>query len=302
MDDISAIVTMPPYAAYLEDVLRHPSVSGIRLNTVMPLAEPTDDAIKRLKGLTQKHGKDLWVDLKARQLRVADYGVPPFTEITLTHRITVDTPVMAYFSDGKESATVLKVDGRKLIMQEGPRRVVGPGESVNIMHPSLAVDGYLTEKDKEYIAACVRHDVHHYMLSFVERKDDLSAVYVLDPKAVIMAKIESQRGLDYVQKEYAGKERLFTARGDLYVEVHRPHQILEATEDILGKDANAAVGSRILSSLSESLTPSCADLGDLDNLLRMGYRTVMLGDDVCMRRESVLSALNVIQAVAERYR
>ena len=35
---MKAIVTMPPYAPYLEEVAQHPIVSGIRLNTVMPRA------------------------------------------------------------------------------------------------------------------------------------------------------------------------------------------------------------------------------------------------------------------------
>jgi hypothetical protein len=38
------------------------------------------------------------------------------------------------------------VDGDRLILEDGPRRLVGPGESVNIVHPSLEIEGTLTEE------------------------------------------------------------------------------------------------------------------------------------------------------------
>jgi hypothetical protein len=37
MDRVEAIVTVPPYAPFLEEVAAHPLVAGLRLNTVMPL-------------------------------------------------------------------------------------------------------------------------------------------------------------------------------------------------------------------------------------------------------------------------
>ena len=43
------------------------------------------------------------------------------------------------------------------------------------------------------------------------------------------------------------------------------------------------------------------DIGDVDSLMRMGYRTLMLGDDICMRRESVMSALNLLYAMGGKY-
>ncbi len=92
------------------------------------------------------------------------------------------------------------------------------------------------------------------------------------------------------------------ARGDLYAELKMPHDIIRAQELIAKKDESAIAASRIFTSLAYSLEPSCADIGDLDNLLRMGYKTVMLGDDVCMQRDSVMSALNLFGAIAERYR
>ncbi|MFH1589817.1 MAG: pyruvate kinase [archaeon] len=301
MKNAKAIVTIPPYAPFVKEVVNHPIVSGLRLNTVMPVNESLEDVLGRLYKETESAGKDLWIDLKCRQLRVKNFGVPPFTEIELTHNLEVNTPVTAYFSDGEESATVLRVDGNKLIMQEGPRRVVGPGESVNIPDRSLKIDGYLTEVDKNYINAAKSIGLHNYMISYVEGKEDAGKILKLDFKANIIEKIESLKGLNYVMKHWVGKTGLMTARGDLYVEMKLPHQVIEAEEMIIGKDENAVVASRIFSSLSQSLEPTCADIGDVDNLLRMGYRTFMFGDDICMQRDSIMSGLNLFKAMAKKY-
>jgi pyruvate kinase len=313
---ISAIVTIPPYARFIDEVARHPAVSGLRLNTVMPTKDPLESVLKRLHDATEgAGGKDLFIDLKARQLRVQTFGVPPFTEIELSHRIALDThshiPAVAYFHDGLETATVLEVadttDGArsKLIMQEGPKRVVGPGESVNIMHPSLRIEGFLTGKDKEYIEAANKVGLRQYMLSFVEHAKDIAELRTYAPGAQVVAKLESLAGVHYAKHAYEKKKdpevRLMAARGDLYIQLKLPHHVIGALETILDADPEAIVASRIFSSLSESGYPSCADIGDADNLMRMGYRTLMLGDDICQQRDSVLSALNLLDQMAQRY-
>ncbi len=293
-----AIVTIPPYAMFLAEVLRHPVVEGLRLNTVMPIvAGKLEEKLEQLSAACHEEKKELWLDLKCRQLRVKSFGLPPFTEIELTHKLEVDTPVTAYFSDGRESATVLEVDGNKLIMQEGPKRVVGPGESVNILHPSLKIDGYFTETDEKYIEAAKKVGLHNYMLSFVEQSSDIDELLKRDSQAKIVAKIESHKGLGYVAENWKNESRLMAARGDLYVEMEKPHEIIAAVESIVRKDPTAIVASRIFPSLAHSLEPTCGDIGDVDNLLRMGYKTLMLGDEVCQRRESVISALNLLYAM-----
>jgi len=303
-----AIVTIPPYAPFIDEVIAHPIVCGVRLNTVMPVVGGTAVGALEdlLKGLKEKTGeKELWVDLKCRQLRVAQAATPPYTEILLSHDIKVDTPVVAYFPDGqggKVAATVVKVDGNRLIMLDGPRRTLGPGESVNIPHYSLSVDGFFTDLDKRYIEAGQKTGITEYMLSFVEGPADITEFRKLCDAPRVAAKIESRKGLSYIANQYKGEARVMAARGDLFMEVKKPHHIIQAMELMIGKDPNAIAASRILDSLASGLEPSCADISDVDSLARMGYRTLMLGDEVCQQRDSVMSALNLLQAMAERYK
>jgi pyruvate kinase len=292
--NVSVLVTVPPYATFLDEVARHPLVSGFRLNTVMPLRSGPAEAIERLRAF----GQPLWIDLKGRQLRVVGAAVPPYTEVHLSHRIRVRTPVDAFFSDGRECVRVMAVDGDRLILEDGPRRLVGPGESVNIVHPTLEIEGTLTGTDRAYLAAMAELGLKQVMLSYVESPADVEEVQRLLPGAEIVCKIETQRGLAFAQKHGASLGRLMAARGDLYVEVLRPHRIVGALRDIVAADPQAVVASRIFESLAHDPVPESADIGDVAFLLALGYRTFLLGDAVCLRRDSVLEALNLLRAVA----
>ena len=295
---VQAIVTAPPYAPFLDEVARHPMVCGLRLNTVMPLREGPAEALARLMGL----GQPLWVDLKGRQLRVVGAAIPPYTEVHLSHAIRVPTPVDAFFSDGNERVRVAAVDGNRLILEDGPRRLVGPGESVNIVHPALEIEGTLTELDRAYLAAMQEVGLKRVMLSYVEEPADAEEVQALLPGAEMILKIETQRGLAYTRKHKASQGQLMAARGDLYVEVLRPHRIVSALRDIITADPTAVVASRIFDSLAYNPVPESADIGDVAFLLSLGYRTFMLGDAVCLQRDAVLEALNLLEAVAGQFR
>lgn len=294
---VRAIVTAPPYAPFLEDVARHPVVCGLRLNTVMPLRGDRASELERLSQL----GQPLWVDLKGRQLRVVGAAIPPYTEVRLSHPIRVQTPADAFFSSGTECVRVAAVDGDRLILEDGPRRLVGPGESVNIVHPSLQIDGTLTENDRAYLSAMADVGLRRTMLSYVEGPADVEEVQRLLPGAEVLLKIESRRGLEYARRHRVSYGHLVAARGDLYTEVLRPHRIVSALRDIVTADPDAVAASRIFDSLALDPVPVSADVGDLAFLLSLGYRTFMLGDDVCFRRDSVLAALNLLQAVAGEF-
>jgi pyruvate kinase len=295
--NVHAIVTAPPYATYLDEVAEHPLVCGLRLNTVMPVRGGPAKAIERLRAF----GQPLWVDLKGRQLRVVGGAIPPYTCVRLSHPIRVDTPVDAFFSDGKECVRVVDVDGDRLILADGPRRLVGPGESVNIVHSSLQIEGTLTETDRAYLAAMRSLGLNKVMLSYVERPSDIKEVQRLLPGAEVVCKIETVQGLNYARAHGAAYGRLMAARGDLYVEVLRPHHVVGALRTVVTADPQAMVASRLFDSLAAHPVPTSADIGDVAFLISLGYRTFLLGDVVCLQRDTVIEALNLLQAIAGEF-
>ncbi len=333
---MKVIATVPPYAPYLEELAKHPVIEGFRLNTVMPVTESLESLLGRLKEIADP--KPVWIDLKCRQLRIARgayfkapkkpvviktggkkyildssnpkaYGelrTPPWSYIELDHEIELNTkePVKCYFSDGLDTAYIARAKGNKLIMLDGPQRVVGGGESINILDPSLKIKGYLTNNDINYINAAKKVGIHTYMASYVEKESDISDFLKHDPNAQLVLKIESEKGLDFVDKvypKYKANIGLMAARGDLYVEVGRPHKILKATRQLVEADPNAIAASRIMGSLRNGYVPSCPDISDIGFLMEVGYKRLMVGDDICFDRDSIFSALNLISSINADY-
>lgn len=330
------ITTIPPYAPYIAEVMGHPLIAGARLNTVMPFKGSLEEHLARLKGLMA--GKDLWIDLKCRQIRTVHgfffgapegirtykiegkeiildpsnlkahgiFKTPPWADITISHKIKLDVskgPVKCWMQDGYDSAFIAEIiDGNRLIMLDGPKRLVGGGESINILDPSLEIEGFLTDLDLQYIEAAKKVGIHTYMLSYVEQDSDLDVLYELDPEAKIMAKIESKKGTKWVKENYSkyrARARLMAARGDLYVEVERPDKILKPLKRIAAADPTAVVASRILTSLRESPRPTCSDITDIVAMRSYGYKYFMIGDDICFDRETLLLALDILKAISE---
>jgi hypothetical protein len=131
---------------------------------------------------------------------------------------------------------------------------------------------------------------------------------------------------------------LVAARGDLYIELEWPHQILKALELIIRKDPEACVASRILLSVVNDARnkkvveaiklvrsgalkdidpgrtvettllslinrdiPSCADFCELAWLHDLGYRSMMLCDELCLREDLLDTAISAFDAFRDDY-
>lgn len=295
------VATLPPYVGHRADIIHHPRVDALRFNSIMPVGETKREVLQRLQ---QECGsKPLWIDLKGRQLRITRFAYLPFAFVELSHRIEVDLPVTVHFKDCTAEAVRI-VDGNRLILADRPLRVVGAGEPVNILHPSLRIEGGLTLDDREYVAAAVGLGLHRYLVSFVESGADITELLELDGDAEIIAKIESQPGLRFVRDEYAhwqNRVRLMAARDDLYIHMGpRKPDMLAALDLIIQADPQAVVASRILTSLEEQETPALADLCDLTLMRRMGFASWMLSDGLCFRHKSFQRCMDVLDQVLDK--
>lgn len=291
---VSLIATLPPYVDHRAQIIGHPLVSELRFNTVSPAAETPREMLARLQA--ECAGKRLWIDLKARQLRIAKFAYLPHAFVELNHRITVNLPTEVLFKDGGALVTRI-VDGNKLILNDRPGRVVGEGEPVNILDPSLRIEGFLTERDRAYVAAARELGLHDYLLSFTEQSEDFDEIIDLDPEANVIAKIESRRGLDFARrlKFAGGRHHLMAARDDLFINMGpNKRDFLPALRAIVRADPGAVVASRLLTSLEERSEVSCQDLSDLELMRRLGYRRFMLSDGLCFREAAFQAALTVL--------
>jgi len=314
------ILTVPAYAQFAR-FAQDKAVESVRLNTTLPVKAPLEAVLNRIKAKAEP--KDVWIDLKCRQLRITNYYVQILNDkeihyIDLSHKIKVKTPTKIYIDDGNYVGKIEHIiNGNKLVVPSSVEKKRGlplanqgkvgirPSMSINILHPSLQIEGYLTDRDKKYIEAAKKAGLHNYMLSYVEHESDITDVLGLDTDAKIVAKIESKKGLDFVRNiypKYKDKVNLMAARGDLYIEVEKPDQIIDACEEIISADPYAMFASRLFESLKDvNKAPKCQDLFDIYCGMQMGYKRFLLGDDVCSRRDSVDAAIGLFDVMREKY-
>jgi hypothetical protein len=299
MPNFELLITQGPYSTFLDEIARLDCVSGIRLNTIMPIK--TGEEAATLRALQARIApKPLWLDLKTRQLRVCAFANTPYTAVTISHHIRVDLPNTVYFDNGNITGKLVAIDGAKLILEDYVGRLIGPGESVNIVDDSLEYlePELFTERDQMYLELSQQLGLRHFMLSSVEGVEDLNALRAISPDAVVIAKIESKKGVAHLAEIAPRADGVMAARGDLYTEVDYPHHIvaaLQAIQRVAGAKSIAA--SRMLESLLKRPMPACADIMDIEFLKAMGYVKFLIGDDLCFKRDLLLRAIKIFTAI-----
>lgn len=286
------IATLPLYRKYRLDIISHSLVDELRFNTITPLDEDTEKIVSTLIKIVGD--KPLWFDLKTIQLRFEEFAFLPSSAVKIDHRISLDLPatvIFEYQGEIFQTAILSIIDGNQLII-ERPPCVVGRGQPLNIDSHNLVIDGaFLSLRDRQYIRLCNEYGCHRFMASFVQSAAQLQEIWDLDPLAEIIAKIEDQKGLDFVKTEYLKmpkKPRLMAACDDLTINVARFNKmkLIEALQIIIAADPNAVAASKILTSVYDEKNdciqePRHSDFSHLWMLEMMGYKTIMLSDTVC---------------------
>jgi hypothetical protein len=304
MRNLEFFVTLWPTFPHFKRFVNDRRLSGIRLNSAMIKVSDLDKELEITKDAVGH--VPLYFDIKGRQLRVTEVVTNKKNlELTLNHPIQVETPTMVLFKAGADYALLNQIiDKRHLIFEGGPKYMVNPGESLHIRHPSLVVEGpTFLDYEVEKIAKARSAGFNRFFLSYVEQQKDIDEFREYVGDSEIVAKIENLHGLNYVKREFKKEPNLslMAARGDLYVEVNRPLDILDAMRLIINKDPEASVGSRILLSTIHEPVPSCADLSEMAWLYDIGYRKMMLCDEICLKENLLSTAVNIMESFRRNY-
>ena len=281
-------------------------ISGVRLNSAMMSNPELEKELESIR--VMKPEVPLYFDIKGRQLRVEKVHFnKKFLDITLNHAIKAHTPTVVLFKAGADSALLEKIteDGRRLIFRGGPEYQVRAGESLHIRHPSLEVLGEVfTETEKSKIKKVREFGFTRYFLSYVESQKEVDEFLELVGRdSEVQLKIENKKGLEFVVGKFQKKPNLFlvAARGDMYVEIDKPHKIMDALKLIIGKDPEACVGSRIMLSIARSPVPECHDFLELAWLYDIGYRNMMLCDEICLKENLLGRAVGAFDSFRQEY-
>ncbi len=306
MSKLDLLVTLWPSFPHFSRFCGDTRLSGIRLNSAMISNPELQAELANIK--LRSPTVPLWFDAKGRQPRVVGVEAKPdHLELLLNHPISVQTPVPVLFKAGADNALLERVadKGSRLIFHRGPYYEVKEGESIHIRHPSFQIHGPLfTDTEKEKLAKVRKAGFTKYFLSYVEKQRDVDEFGELVGKGTEMwLKIETPKGLQFVEKEFRKRDNLIlvAARGDLYVELERPHSIMAALRQIIERDSEACVASRLLLSVIHEPVPSCADFLELAWLYDIGYRKMMLCDELCLKGDLLATAINAFTSFKEAY-
>ncbi len=303
---LTLMATLWPSFPHFSRFAQDDRLEAIRLNSAMITNAQLDQELDL--ALKPEITVPLYFDVKGRQLRVTEVHLNDnYLDLTLNHPIKVKTPTMVLFKAGEDRCLLKEVreDGRRLIFDGGPDFMVIAGESIHIRDSSLQVFGSVfTDSEKAKIDKVYNAGFRKFFLSYVQAQRDIDEFMELVGSDVeIMLKIENKQGLAFVANGFKKKEnhRLVAARGDMYVEIDRPHQIMAALKLIIAKDPQANVGSRMLLSIVHEPVPSCADFLELAWLYDIGYRSMMLCDELCLKEDLLATAVNAWHSFKEEY-
>lgn len=282
------IVSLPQ--VHQEDLFReiitHPCVGAVRYNTGMSSAYEPCEVIRHIQEYAAPLHKPVWIDLKGKQLRVVEWANLPNGPIVLNHRVKVQMPAKVYFRGDDCCELKEVIDGNKIYVDPLPKAPVGRGQSVNILSIKLEIEGGLLPLDHDYIKAALQEGIANFMLSFVESWDDVreleNALGKYVSKSKICLKIESQVGLDFVERigtNLLGTSyQLMAARDDLMIQIGL-YNMTNALKTIIQIDPKTICASRFLMGL-ETGDVSMADISDLEYMRQLGYRDFMLSDGI----------------------
>lgn len=307
MNSLNLSVTLWPSFPHFKRFVEDDRISFIRLNSAMMNIVELDQELSKIQSLNVK--KPLFYDIKGRQLRITEV-IPNdnFLDIRINHPIEVDTPTPVLFKAGADVALLHRIieDGQRLqFFTGGPKYNVKDGESIHIRDESLKVFGeQFTEAELRKIEKVKSFGFKNFFLSYVECQKDVDEfISLIGDDCTVNLKIENKKGLEFVKTQFVKKSNLnlVLARGDLYVEMEKPHEILSATKLIIKKDSHAIVGSRVLLSTIIDAVPSCADFSELAWLYDIGYKNIMLCDELCLQEKLLARAVNAFDSFRKEY-
>ncbi len=302
------LVTMCPTFKHFNRFAHDSRVNGIRFNTAMISLDELDKELALFKEASSR--VPVYYDVKARQMRITGIETKEGNlELTLNHPIEVNTPCEVLFKAGADVALLKEVSagGQILTFDGGPRYRLVPGESLHIRDKSfrnkrgdIRGEGVITWVEKEKVQKAKAAGINKFFLSYVEKQSDIDELQeIVGKDSEIWLKIESLPGMKFVNNDFKKKDNLIlvAARGDMFVELDKPHHMIEALRQIIKKDPEACVGSRLLLSVVDSPVPSCSDLLEIAWLHDIGYRRFMLCDEICLKENLLATSVAVFDGI-----
>lgn len=234
-------------------------------------------------------------------------------EITLTTEEVVGTKQKIYINyehlhedvkpgnvilidDGLIGLEVLSVNGQEIHCKVTNGGELGERKGVNVPNVPIQLPS-ITEKDIEDIRFGISEEFDFIAASFVRSADAIRQIRALLDEAgsqmKIIAKIESQEGLDNLDSIIDEADGIMVARGDLGVEVEArrlPHLQKEIIEKCNFHGKLVITATQMLDSMIRNPRPTRAEVTDVANAVNNGTDAVMLSGETANGKYPVEAA------------
>lgn len=187
--------------------------------------------------------------------------------------------------DGLIELVVCGIDGRDVHTKVVHGGLLKERKGINL--PGIDVNlPILTEKDRADLAFGIEQGIDWLAVSFVNRAEDIAevkrALSALGPRAAlvpVMAKIETQHGVENLPAILEAADGVMVARGDLGVEV--APEFVPPIQKWIIREANrrgkfVITATQMLQSMVDQPRPTRAEASDVANAVYDGTNAVML--------------------------
>lgn len=299
------------HGTYEEHQLRIDNVKKVRRNLGIPIPIMVDTKGPEIRIGTFKNGKIEVTEGMPFDF-VNDDVVGDETRVSITYK--------DLYKDVYDGGTILLNDGLLVFRITGIEKGVIHTEAQNggtlsdrkgLFVPNVKLNmPFLSEQDKKDLEYGVKIGAEMYALSFVQDGACVIEVrnFLLSRGAkdvCLIAKIESQSGLDNIDEIIDASDGVMVARGDLGVET--PYEKLPAIQKMLITKSRMSgkfviTATEMLESMITKLRPTRAEIVDVANAVYDGSSCVMLSAEsaVGINPSNTIATMARIAEEAER--
>jgi pyruvate kinase len=299
------IATIGP-SSWDNKILQNMFASGMdiaRINASFADFEEMTRVSKQLRGISPRIG--IMMDTQGHKIRVTGlkHNIEVKGEVSIPHTFNISYTGLS--NDVSIGTKILLDDGdiQLLVKEKREEEVICDVIQPGLLKPNKTVSipdinlnfPVITEKDKKDILFAIEHNFDFISASFIRNKDDILAIRELikDAPISLIAKIETQQGVDNFDEILQEADGIMIARGDLGVEV--PFERVPILQKqmiykcrMVGKPV--IVATQMLESMKEDIQPTRAEISDVAN-------AVMDGTDALMLSAETSTGLYPVQSV-----
>ena len=302
------IATIGPKTSSKEKIkqLIEKGVNVCRLNFSHLSYEDAQKIISNIKAANQELGVHtaILADLQGPKIRVDDFEKPiklkkgkEIVFCTKKRKNTIFINYNGFAKDVKPKDKVLLDDGKlrlevvstnkkdKVVLKVVFGGVLLSRKGVNLPNTAISLPS-LTKKDKQDIDFILSQKVEWVGLSFVRKAKDIKDLKkIIDSRNSlhkVIAKIEKPEAIKNIDTIIDAADAIMVARGDLGVEVP-PQKVPVYQKMIVNKCITKAtpviIATQMLESMTESPTPTRAEVNDVANSVIDGADALMLSGE-----------------------